>query len=89
MIKIKNQVNTDPMKSQLGYLEVVEPPSVVDSGTSEDQVKRRLRPGERHLVLQEVKEGRDVLLSCKAGGHPAPTITWRREDGKSIRQDQG
>ena len=33
-----HQVNTDPMKSQLGYLEVVEPPSVVDSGTSQDQV---------------------------------------------------
>ncbi len=38
MIEMLNQVNTDPMKSQLGYLEVVEPPAILDSATSQDQV---------------------------------------------------
>jgi len=68
------QVNTDPMKSQLGYLEVVEPPAILDSATSQDQV---------------VREGEDVVLACKAGGHPAPRIKWRREDGGAIRQEEG
>ena len=38
---------------------------------------------------QVVREGEDVLLSCKAGGHPMPRIKWRREDGSTIRQGDG
>ena len=38
---------------------------------------------------QVVKEGEDVVLACKAGGHPAPRIKWRREDGGAIRQEEG
>lgn len=68
------QVNTDPMKSQLGYLEVVEPPAILAAGTSEDQT---------------VEEGRNVVLSCRAGGHPAPQVRWKREDGKKIRKSDG
>ena len=38
---------------------------------------------------QVVREGDDVVLACKAGGHPAPKIKWRREDGGAIRQEEG
>ena len=38
---------------------------------------------------QVVREGEDVVLACKAGGHPAPKIKWRREDGGAIRQEEG
>ena len=38
---------------------------------------------------QVVREGEDVVLACKAGGHPAPKIKWRREDGGVIRQEEG
>ncbi|XP_023330700.1 neurotrimin [Eurytemora carolleeae] len=64
------QVNTEPMKSKLGYLEVVEPPSIQDGLTSRDQI---------------VSEGDNIVLACKATGHPTPQIRWRREDGKHIR----
>ena len=30
-----------------------------------------------------------MVLACKAGGHPAPRIKWRREDGGAIRQEEG
>ena len=30
-------------------------------------------------------EGMRVTLNCHAVGNPAPTISWRREDGKQIR----
>ncbi|XP_078034227.1 limbic system-associated membrane protein [Augochlora pura] len=63
------QINTDPMKSQTGYLEVVVPPDILDYETSTDMV---------------VKEGSNVTLRCAAKGSPEPTITWRREDGKLI-----
>ena len=68
------QVNTDPMRSQVGYLEVVEPPAILAAGTSRDLA---------------VREGEDVLLSCRAAGHPAPRVTWKREKGKQIRQKSG
>ncbi|XP_076220630.1 lachesin isoform X2 [Nomia melanderi] len=63
------QLNTDPMKSQTGYLEVVVPPDISDSSTSTDMV---------------VREGSNVTLRCAATGIPAPNITWRREDGQTI-----
>ncbi|XP_015433825.1 PREDICTED: neurotrimin-like [Dufourea novaeangliae] len=63
------QINTDPMKSQTGYLEVVVPPDIVDYETSTDMV---------------VREGSNVTLRCAATGSPKPTIVWRREDGQPI-----
>ncbi|XP_075721214.1 lachesin-like [Rhipicephalus microplus] len=63
------QVNTVPMHSQVGYLDVLVPPDIVDSESSSD-------------VL--VREGSNVTLSCRAKGYPAPRITWRREDGTPI-----
>ncbi|XP_068081848.1 lachesin [Anabrus simplex] len=63
------QINTDPMKSQTGYLEVVVPPDILDYPTSTDMV---------------VREGTNVTLRCAATGSPTPNVTWRREDGESI-----
>ncbi|KAK1134538.1 hypothetical protein K0M31_007320, partial [Melipona bicolor] len=63
------QVNTDPMRSRQGYLEVVVPPSIITKETSTDMV---------------VREGSNVTLTCKASGYPEPYIMWRREDGKNI-----
>ncbi|XP_069963068.1 uncharacterized protein [Bactrocera oleae] len=63
------QINTDPMKSQVGYLDVVVPPDILDYPTSTDMV---------------VREGANVTLKCAAVGSPTPTITWRREGGELI-----
>ncbi|XP_028030991.1 opioid-binding protein/cell adhesion molecule homolog [Bombyx mandarina] len=68
------QINTDPMKSQLGYLDVVVPPDILDRGTSTDQT---------------VREGASVSLTCAATGSPHPQITWRREHSKSISISDG
>ncbi|KAF3421852.1 hypothetical protein E2986_11131, partial [Frieseomelitta varia] len=63
------QINTDPMKSQTGYLDVVVPPDILDYMTSTDMI---------------VREGSNVTLRCAAKGSPTPNITWRREDGDTI-----
>ncbi|GBP78237.1 Lachesin [Eumeta japonica] len=63
------QVNTDPMRSRKGYLQVVVPPSIIDNITSTDLV---------------VREGADVKLECHASGYPEPYVLWRREDGQDF-----
>uniref|UniRef100_A0A182JBK3 Ig-like domain-containing protein n=1 Tax=Anopheles atroparvus TaxID=41427 RepID=A0A182JBK3_ANOAO len=63
------QVNTDPMRSRKGYLQVVVPPAIVESMTSNDMV---------------VREGTNVTLNCKAKGFPEPYVMWRREDGDEM-----
>ncbi|XP_054159650.1 lachesin-like [Oppia nitens] len=63
------QINTVPMKSQIGYLDVLVPPDILINETSNDVV---------------VNEGSDVSLRCRAKGYPPPEITWRREDGERI-----
>uniref|UniRef100_A0A1I8Q817 Ig-like domain-containing protein n=1 Tax=Stomoxys calcitrans TaxID=35570 RepID=A0A1I8Q817_STOCA len=63
------QLNTDPMKSQIGYLDVVIPPDFVSEDTSSDVI---------------VPEGSAVRLTCRARGYPEPIVTWRREDGNEI-----
>uniref|UniRef100_A0ABD2W666 Ig-like domain-containing protein n=1 Tax=Trichogramma kaykai TaxID=54128 RepID=A0ABD2W666_9HYME len=63
------QVNTDPMRSRQGYLQVVVPPSFVTKETSTDMV---------------VREASNVTLTCKATGYPEPYVMWQREDGKNI-----
>ncbi|XP_021703798.1 MAM domain-containing glycosylphosphatidylinositol anchor protein 1 isoform X2 [Aedes aegypti] len=63
------QVNTDPMKMQTAFLEVVIPPDIVYEETSGDMM---------------VPEGGSAKLVCKARGYPKPKITWRREDGREI-----
>lgn len=64
------QINTDPMKSQLGYLDIVVPPDILDRGTSTDQT---------------VREGASISLTCAATGSPQPQITWRREHPKGTK----
>ncbi|KAK2585130.1 hypothetical protein KPH14_008637 [Odynerus spinipes] len=68
------QINTDPMKSQIGYLQVVVPPDILDNETSTDMV---------------IREGSDVTLRCSATGSPVPNIIWRREDGQQILLGNG
>ncbi|XP_012265859.1 lachesin-like isoform X2 [Athalia rosae] len=63
------QVNTDPMKSQTGLLNVVVPPDFVQEETSGDVM---------------VGEGGQVKLTCRARGTPPPRVIWRREDGRDI-----
>ncbi|XP_063912146.1 lachesin-like [Zophobas morio] len=63
------QINTDPMKSQICYLDVVVSPDILDFPTSADIV---------------VDEGADVSLRCVARGSPEPSILWKREDGQLI-----
>lgn len=63
------QINSSPMKSQTGYVEVVVPPDILWDETSSDV---------------SVTEGHSVSLDCRATGYPKPNITWRREDGEPI-----
>ncbi|XP_025834368.1 lachesin isoform X2 [Agrilus planipennis] len=68
------QVNTDPMKMQTAFLEVVIPPDIINEETSGDVM---------------VPEGGSAKLVCKARGHPQPSITWKREDGGEIIAREG
>ncbi|KAK4881541.1 hypothetical protein RN001_004860 [Aquatica leii] len=68
------QINTDPMKSQVGYLDVVVPPDILDYPTSTDMV---------------VREGSNVSFRCAATGSPEPAIAWRREAGEAIPLGNG
>ncbi|XP_077296165.1 lachesin-like [Arctopsyche grandis] len=68
------QINTEPMLSQLAYLQVVVPPDIVDEATSSDVV---------------VREGSSASLSCMAQGSPKPSITWRREDSRPLPLPNG
>ncbi|XP_047108231.1 lachesin-like [Schistocerca piceifrons] len=63
------QLNTDPMRSRQGYLQVVVSPTLEEQSTPSEVV---------------VRESQDVTLSCRARGHPEPAVTWRREDGGTI-----
>ncbi|KAJ9594897.1 hypothetical protein L9F63_013822, partial [Diploptera punctata] len=63
------QINTDPMKSQMGYLDVVVPPDFVNEDTSGDVM---------------VPEGGTVKLTCRARGYPMPHVLWRREDNAEL-----
>jgi len=68
------QVNSTPVRSQVAHLEVVIPPTIEDTESSEDQA---------------VPEGGSVKLSCKALGFPQPGVTWRRPQGEMITVRQG
>ncbi|XP_069960604.1 limbic system-associated membrane protein-like isoform X2 [Cherax quadricarinatus] len=61
------QVNTKPVRKQMGYLHVVVPPVIDDVSSSSDVT---------------VDEGSDVVMTCEARGDPHPVIRWVREDGR-------
>ncbi|KZC06875.1 Lachesin, partial [Dufourea novaeangliae] len=64
------QINTSPMISQLGCLDILVPPDIVYGGdTSADLA---------------VPEGDNATLICRATGRPTPRVSWRREDGEPI-----
>ncbi|XP_012217621.2 lachesin-like isoform X2 [Linepithema humile] len=64
------QVNTNPMISQVGFLQVVVPPNILDSLSTESTVA--------------VRENQNITLTCKADGYPQPKLMWKREDGQVI-----
>ncbi|KYM91883.1 Lachesin [Atta colombica] len=64
------QVNTDPMRSQTGYMKVVIPPDIMDLDNTADMLT--------------AKENGDLMLRCRATGNPEPVVIWRREDGRNI-----
>lgn len=64
------QINTEPVKTQVGYVTVVVPPNIIDSETSSEV---------------NAREDSTVVLKCRAKGNPPPTITWSREDEAPFR----
>ncbi|KOC68243.1 Lachesin [Habropoda laboriosa] len=64
------QLNTNPMMSQVGFLQVVVPPNILDSLSTESTVA--------------VRENQNITLTCKADGYPTPKLMWKREDGENI-----
>ncbi|KAH8391712.1 hypothetical protein KR009_008105 [Drosophila setifemur] len=65
------QVNTDPMKSLSGHLDVVVPPDI-------------LNHPDHNLEEGVSTEGGSISLVCSATGLPEPKVQWRREAGKDI-----
>ncbi|CAH1713377.1 neurotrimin-like isoform X2 [Aphis gossypii] len=63
------QINTITAKTQIGFLNVVVPPSISDSLSSSDAI---------------VREGANVSLTCHVDGYPKPDIKWKRDDGLAI-----
>ncbi|XKL66900.1 hypothetical protein PGB90_010320 [Kerria lacca] len=68
------QVNTNPMISQVGYLQVVVPPNILDE--------------ESTLSSVAIREHQNLTLTCKATGFPEPKIIWKREDANEIVLDR-
>ncbi|XP_063701806.1 lachesin [Culicoides brevitarsis] len=67
------QVNTDPMSSISGYVNVVVPPDILNQADTDSS-----------MIEGETNEGGSVSLLCQATGVPEPTVQWRREGGKDI-----
>ncbi|XP_043259756.1 lachesin-like [Colletes gigas] len=64
------QINTSPMISEIGCLDILVSPDIVSGGdTSADLA---------------VSECDNATLSCSATGRPTPRVSWRREDGEPI-----
>lgn len=63
------QINTSPMKKQIGCIDVQVPPDILNEDSSSDLA---------------VQEGEDVTLTCKVTGNPIPRVVWKREDGELL-----
>jgi hypothetical protein len=57
------------LQQQSAYLSVMESPNINDEIT---------------LSQRHVKENESVVLECQATGNPAPTISWKRDDGLTV-----
>uniref|UniRef100_A0A336LZ60 CSON008625 protein n=1 Tax=Culicoides sonorensis TaxID=179676 RepID=A0A336LZ60_CULSO len=71
------QVNTDPMRSISGYLDVVVPPDILNQADTDTG-------GGMIMPEGETNEGGSLSLLCQATGVPEPSVQWRREGGKDI-----
>ena len=97
------QINTDPMRSERGYLEVV---GKLDKITTLSKlgfyviiwwtiIKYCLYSVPPTIIDSRtspdivVKEGSSVNFTCEAIGAPEPKIRWKREDNKHIMYDAG
>lgn len=56
------------------FVQLIDAPDILAEETSSDTI---------------VKEGEDVMLTCKATGRPEPQIMWKREDGKTFIVKEG
>ena len=66
------QINTEPMTTQVGALNVGHPPDIIiGPNTSNDTI---------------VAKGDSITLKCEVEGYPEPTVTWSREDPTPIVQ---
>ncbi|XP_015183950.1 PREDICTED: lachesin-like [Polistes dominula] len=64
------QINTSPMKSELGCVDILVPPDIVYGGDTTADLA--------------VSEGDNATLSCRATGRPTPRILWKRENNEPI-----
>lgn len=63
------QINSSPMKKQIGCIDVQIPPDIVNEDSSVDMA---------------VQEGEDAALTCRATGNPLPRVIWKKDDGDYI-----
>ncbi|CAM1298931.1 Uncharacterised protein g2263 [Pycnogonum litorale] len=63
------QINTIPMIKQVGHVEVLVPPQIIEELSSSDV---------------NVHEGEEVNLRCVSTGYPRPKVSWEREDDNFI-----
>lgn len=91
------QVNTNPMISQVGYLQVVgEYINICELICiffmnilfTNWTVPPNILDIESTPSSVAVRENQNINMTCKADGFPAPKIIWRREDGLDIVVDK-
>uniref|UniRef100_A0A1B0CCX4 Putative lachesin n=1 Tax=Lutzomyia longipalpis TaxID=7200 RepID=A0A1B0CCX4_LUTLO len=88
------QVNTNPMISQVGYLQVVGDGNQNEFSVSivyvcyvvvfPLTVPPNILDIESTPSSVAVRENQSINMTCRADGFPTPKIIWRREDGQSI-----
>ena len=88
------QINSDPMRSTTGYLEIKGEQKRGDSYllcrfgsfalcTHTSPVPPKFVPSGMSDDVT-VREGRPASLRCQARGNPEPSVKWMREDGRGI-----